>query len=169
MSEFNFVIKNQNVEYEGLFCVNDLYQVINKFLKDLGYDWKEPKHHEYVGDTSKYVELHLEPWKKVSDYVKLVLRINIKIYNMKDVIIEKEGKKINMQKGKVVVRLDAILVTDYEGKWEEPPIKFFLRALFDKFIYKRYTDNFANQLRQHAQMLISNIKSYLNLYNYKFK
>ncbi len=167
MAEYNFVLKNQNIEYEGLFIVRDLYQVINKFLKDKGYDWKEPKHHEYIGDNSKYVELQLEPWKKVSDYVELVLRTNIKIYNMKDVVIEKDGRKLNMQKGKVVIRLDAILKTDYEGKWEEPPIKYFLRALFDKFIYKRYTNNFANQLKQDAHELVSNIKSYLNLYNYK--
>ena len=169
MAEYNFVLKNENVEYEGLFVVKDLYQVINKFLKDKGYDWKESKHHEYLGDESKYVELVLEPWKKISDYMKLVIRVNLKVYDMKDVLIEKEGKKLNMQKGKVVMRVDAILVTDYEGKWEEPPIKYFLRALFDKFIYKRYTNNFAAQLKEDTYELITNVKSYLNLYNYKLR
>ena len=167
MAEYNFVLKNQEVVYEGLFVVGELYQVINKFFKDKGYDWREVRHHEYLGDVSKFIDIELRPWKKVSDYASNEIRIHVLVSDMKDVIIEQDNKKINMQKGKVDISIDAVLITDYEGKWESNPTYYFIRTLFDKFIYKRYTERFDEDLKKDTLELISTIKSYLNLYKYK--
>ncbi len=168
MAEYNFVLKNQEIGYEGLFTVGDLYKVINKFFKDKTYDWREVRHHEYVGDASKFVEIEMRPNKIISDYAKKEIRIYLMISDMKDVIIEQDGKKINMQKGKIDISIDAVLITDYEGKWESTPFYYFMRTVFDKFIYKRYIDRFDEILKNDTHELISTIKSYLNLYKYKF-
>ncbi len=169
MAEYNLVLEQLKIEYSGLLSVKELYQIINKYFRDKGYDWREIRHHEYVSEKGKYVEMELQPWKKVSDYAKNEIRLYITIFNLKDVVIEKDGEKIPMQRGDLKIVVDAFLVTDYENRWETTPVYYFLRTVFDKFIYRGYIDRFEEKLKNDTMDLISTIKSYLNLYKYKFE
>ncbi len=167
--EYYFVVKNQVIDYEGLFSIQELYQTINKYFRDKGYDWREIRHHEFVNEASRFVEMELAPWRKYNDYARNEIRLYILISDIKDVIIEQDGKRMNMQRGKVHIEIDAVLMTDYESRWETTPFLYFVRIVFDKFVYKRYINRFEAILKKDTLDLISTIKSYLNLYNYRFE
>jgi len=169
MAEKYLVLEQLKIEYNGIFSVQELYQIIDKYFREKGYDKRELRHHEHVTENGKYIEIELMPWKKISDYVKNEIRIYITIYNLKDVIIEQKGKKIPMQRGELNVVVDAFLNTDYENRWETTPFYYFLRVVFDKYIYKGYIDGFEEKLKEDTSGLISTLKSYLNLYKYKFE
>ena len=47
-----------------------------------------------------------------------------------------------MNQGKIDLVFDGILETDYENRWEGKPLFFFLRTLFDKYIFKPYTTGY---------------------------
>jgi len=167
MPERKLVIEELNVGFEGIMNIRDIYKLIDDWLFGNNYDKVELVNVEYLRPEGKYIELNLEPYKKVSDFVKNVIKIRIVAKNVKDVDVEEDGKKRKMQEGNFSMTLTGILETDYEGRWEQKATIFFLRVLVDKYIYKFYTDKFENGLAKDVKEIATQVKSFLNLYKYQ--
>ena len=168
MSERRLVIDHMKLSYEGLFDLHELYSLINQWLKDKGFDLREARNQEHVKQSGKFIELELLPWKKIPHYARHVIRINIKILHLKDVVVEEDQKRIKVNKGTVNITMDGYLDTDYEDRWESRPFYFFIRTLFDKFVYRTYTTQYEELLLENVLQLQSTIKAFLNLYQYEF-
>ncbi len=166
MVEIKIVVDTLQLSYDGLLNVNELYMLVDKFFRDHLYDKREAQNMEKVEPKGKYIELELIPYRKMTDYVKFVIRIRIHMFNVTDVEIEKDGQKVKLQKAKINMVFDGFLETDYEGRWEGKPEYVFLRTVFDKFVYKIYTEKFEKQLEEDVHNLHTQIKSFLNLYRY---
>ena len=166
MAEREQVVDNMRLSYEGLFNVNELYMLIDQFFREKGFDKRELRNQEHVKAGSRYIDLVLQPWKKITDYANHIIRVEIVMRNVKDVEVEKDGHKLKFSKGRVAVRIDAYLETDYEHRWEQKPIYFFIRTLFDKFVYSSYSQRFKAQLKETANQLNGEIKAFLNLHRY---
>jgi hypothetical protein len=166
MAERKIVVDKLKITYEGLFDATNLYQMIDSWLHNKGFDKREMKNNEIVKPEGKYVLLELQPWKKITDYARLVIKVDLRMFDVKDVEIEKDHQKLKLNKGRVVIALWGFLDTDYENRWEEKPVYFFLRALKDKFVYKEYMDQYEDILIKLVEELNIELKSYLNLYRY---
>jgi len=166
MAERRMIVDNLTVVYQGLFNLNELYLVIDKWYREKGYDKFEKKNYEQVYKTGKEIELEIEPWKKITDYAKIVLKMKIFVKNLKDVTIEKEGHKVKMNEGDVKIAITGYLDTDYEHKWEKKPLVFFLRTMFDQYIYKLDHAKDEAAVADDAQHVHSLIKSYLNMHRF---
>src|SRR3989338_2725986 len=142
MSERDIVVNKLRLTYEGLFSVSDFYRFIDEWFEQKSYDKREKKNIETVNEDGKYIEIELEPWKKVSDYAKNVIHVRIIFDHITEVEVEKEGKKVTLNKGKVHIVIDAYLETDYFHRWEGKPVFFVIRTIFDKFIYAPFTAGF---------------------------
>ncbi|MBI4439279.1 hypothetical protein HY640_05070 [Candidatus Woesearchaeota archaeon] len=166
MAEQRIVVDHLTVHYIGMFNVTELYQLIDNWIREKGFDRRELRNQEHVKPEGKYIELELQPWKKVSDYVRHQIRVLIRMINLKEVTVEIDGKKKRMHKGKVYIIIDGIMYTDFEGRWEQRPFYFFLRTVFDKFIYRTYTGQFEDLLVETCSQLYLNIKAYLNMHRH---
>lgn len=166
MPEKKIVIEELKIEYDGLVEIAELYKFIDRWLKDKQYDKMEIKNFEQAGADGKYVELDLKPYKTLTDYVKFELRIRVRGYNLKDVDVEKDGKKVRMQQGRVLIILDAYFVTDHMKRWESSPYWFFLRTLFDKYVYRSSLTRQEAHLLEDVSQLQGKLKAFLNLYRY---
>lgn len=166
MAERETVVDRLRLTYEGLFDVNELYKFIDTYFREKGYDKKEIKNIEKVSDEGKYIELLLEPWKKITDYARNVIRVRIVMSDIKDVEVEKDKTKVKLNQGKVQVVIDAYMDTDYEERWENKPTFFFIRTLFDRFFYRQYTLGYQANVLNDVNQLHSNLKAFLNLYRY---
>ena|SRR3989338_486944 len=166
MPEQKLVVEGIEVGYEGILNIKEIYKIIDDWIRDYDYDKIEKINTEYLRPEGKYVELVLEPEKKVSDYVKNIVKVKLIARNLKDVDVEEDGRKKKMQEGNLIVTFTGVLETDYEGKWEQKATIFFLRVLVDKYIYKFYTDKFENALAKDVKELSTQVKSFLNLYKY---
>jgi len=166
MAEREVVVDHARLSYEGLFSVPELYKLIDNWIRERGYDKLEKKNIEKVTPSGKYIEIEILPWKKITDYAKNVLRLRITMMDVKEVELEKDGKKIKLNQGKIIILSDAYLETDYEHRWEGKPIFFFLRTIFDKYFFKPYTQSYRENVLKDYNDLISQIKSFLNLYRY---
>ncbi len=164
--EKRLVIKGMLLKYEGLFGVLDLYKLIDDWTKENGYDKFEKESTEYVKPEGKYIEMRLEPYKKVSDYVQNRIVLLIFMKDVKEADVEIDRKKHKLNKGNLAINFDAYLETDYEHRWEQKPTLFFIRTLVDKYIYKIYTQKFESNLKNDVNSLHTAIKSFLNLYRY---
>ncbi|MEE9525210.1 MAG: hypothetical protein V3V78_01215 [Candidatus Woesearchaeota archaeon] len=166
MAEKKLVIDQLKLTFEGLFDLNGLYRSIDAWFYEKGYDKFEKKNYEQVLPTGKDIEIELMPWKKTTDYFKNILRIRMKFTNVKEIEVEKQGIKLKLQQGRVMMIFDAYLESDYEHKWDERPMFFFLRTLFDKYVFKGYFRKAEKWLVNDLYQLHGRIQQFLNIHRY---
>ena len=163
MAEIKTLIDGKKVVYEGLFNMKDLYRTIDKWFFEHGYDKQELKNFEDISENERQVILEILPYKKISDYARIEVRIFLIVSHLTDVEIERTGVKIKTNKGRTDFSFDCYLVTDYENKWETRPIYYFMRTIFDKFVFKVYTSKFEKEAVKDTLEVEDEIKAFLNL------
>jgi hypothetical protein len=168
MAERRLVVDHMKLSYEGLFNIHELFTLIDHWFREKGFDKREVRNQEHIRPDGKYIEVELQPWKKITDYARHVIKVNMVMLRVKEVIVEQGGRRYKMQNGKINMTFDGYLDTDYEDRWEQKPFYFFLRTLFDKFVYRTYSAEFEDLLVENVTQLIQAIKSFLNLYRYSF-
>ncbi|PIN72328.1 hypothetical protein COV21_02525 [Candidatus Woesearchaeota archaeon CG10_big_fil_rev_8_21_14_0_10_45_5] len=167
MAEKLPIIQNVTMSYSGLFDVKELYSAINEWFKDKGYDRREIKNEEHVSPSGKFIDIEIMPYKKLSDYAKSVIRIQITMHDVKEVEIERDKHKVKLNQGSIEIIFDSYLETDYEGRWEQTPFYFFMRTVYDKFFYKNYTEHFEEMVASDTREMEAMIKSFLNMYRFR--
>jgi len=164
MAERETLVDNYRIQYEGLLSVVDLYTMIDEYFEEKGYDKREKKNIERVSPEGKFIEIELEPYKKITDYAKSSIKVRLQMKNIKEIEVERDGVKVRLNQGSVNIVFSCYLETDYEHKWETKPMFYFMRVLYDKFIYASYTSQYKGEVVNDFNQLISQIKSFLNLY-----
>ena len=168
MAERRLVVDHMRLKYEGLFDLFEFYKLIDNWFREKAFDKREIRNQEHVRQDGKYVELVLMPWKKISDYARHVIRIELRVFNLKEVVVERDGNRVKVNQGKVDIILDGYLDTDHEDRWEQKPFYFFMRTLFDKFVYRTYSTQYEELLVENVSQLHTLMKSFLNLYTHEF-
>jgi|FLOH01.1.fsa_nt_gi hypothetical protein len=166
MPETLTIIDGKNLTYSGLFDPKELYTVIDQHFQQHSFDKNEFKNSEHVYEDSKQLEMDLRPYKKLSDYVKVEIKIVIVGKNLKEVEIEQKGIKKKLFKGDLSVTFTSYLITDYEGSWEGKPFYYMIRMLVDKFVYKGYLHEAKKELIQITEEAHNEIRSYLNMHRF---
>ena len=167
MSEKKIIIDESEIAYEGLFDLKELYALIDEFLKQKNYDKVEKTNQEFVGQSGKEVSYVLTPYMTISDFVKKHIKISLSAKDLKDVEVEIDGVKRKMQQGKLSILLSGIIETDYEGRWEQTAFYYFIRTLFNKYVYRQHNQDFEGQIQSDVHMLREQIGGLLNLYRFK--
>jgi len=163
MAEIKTLIDGKSLSYEGVFNIKELYRLIDKWFKDHGYEKQEIKNWEDVSEHEKQIILEIVPYKKVSDYARLDVRIFMIFSKLTDIDIEKDDIVTKMNKGRAEFYFDAYVVTDYENKWETRPVFYFIKNVFDKFIYRVYTSNYDGEVIRDCTEIENEVRSFLNM------
>jgi len=167
MAEKDIVVNGLKLTYEGLFNATELYNTIDHWFKRHNYDKLETKNIEVVTKKGKHMEIEWVPSKDINNYAKNSIKIRMIISEMVDIDVEKDGHKIKMNKGKINFVFFGILVTDWEDMWENKPMLFFIRSLYNKFFYKGYVDKWKGELKGDVYALNSSIKAFLNINRFR--
>ncbi len=167
--ERHLIIDHQKFSYEGLFNTSELYTVISSFFFDKGWDWYEKLNQEQVTSDGKQLYIVFEPWKNVSDYYKLKIKIKLIGTDIKDVEIDKEGKTIRINQGLIRMTMDGYIFSDRSDKWNEKPFYWFLSYILEKYFFKSHFAKFEAWLTSDADDLMHKIKTYLNTYKYTYQ
>ena len=166
MVEKYTVVDKLRLTYEGIFNISELYKLIDNLQRARWYDKNDLRNIEKVRPEGKYVEIEMYPWRKISDYARSRIRMRFIMTDIKDVEVERDGVKAKMQQGRIHAVFDGYLETDYENRWEQKPIFYFLRGVVDKFIYAHYTEGYKSIVKDDVNHFYSQIKAFLNLYRY---
>ncbi len=169
MAERQIVVDGERLSHTGLFDVKGVIKIINDWSNDKKYFMVETHHTESVKDDGKYIDIRLEPFKKLTDYAKSVIKIRITVDKAKDKVVDIDKKKVKLYEGTVHFLFDGVLDTDYESRWEEKPIFYFLRTVFEKYVYAPFISKFEKTVKNDVDVLKTNLKSYLNLYKLQLK
>lgn len=163
MAEIKTLAYGESFSYKGLIDVKDLYRLLDKWFKEHGYDKNELWNFEEVYEDGKQITLKIQPYKKLSDYAKVEIRITVTMKRLKEVEIEKKTGKIKILRGEASFVFDVFLTTDYEEHWEQKPIYFFFKTVAEKFLYRSYIDKFEEQAMKDKDAVKRELKSYLNM------
>lgn len=166
MAERMILIDKLRLNYEGLFKFRDVYNMIDQFFEDKAYNKNELLNVEVVKPEGKFIEIEIEPWRTITDYVKRAIHLRMQFVDVKEVEIEKDGRKIRMNQGKISIVFDALLLTDHENRWEMTPFTFFIRTVWEKYVYKPFIVRFSSGAKKDCMELYHNLKAFLNMYRH---
>ena len=162
MTEKDKVIE-QKVRRSGIFDFKDTYQFIYRWLTEEGYKVEEQKYQEEVQADSKKVDIIWVAEKKISDYFKNEIKLSFRITGLKNVEVEKEGRRVKMNDGSFEVKITGSLTKDYENKWENNPMMKFLRGVYDRYLIEGRIKLYGRKLFEDINDLTEQIKSYLTI------
>ncbi|MGM5488296.1 MAG: hypothetical protein ACQESG_05075 [Nanobdellota archaeon] len=164
MPEREVIVNKKRITYEGLFDSKGVYKLIEDYFDDLNYDKVEKKNIEVVKPEGKYVEIVMEPYKKISDYINVIVKLRLILSDLKDVEIEREKKKVKVNQGKLQIVIDGYYETDHQNKWQANPINFFLRTVFNKYFLEPYTKQGFGNCKKDVTGLVTKLQRYLNTF-----
>ncbi|MBD3204488.1 hypothetical protein GF327_09430 [Candidatus Woesearchaeota archaeon] len=170
MADTIFPMVDERIEYEGLFSMKEVFRILDKYFRQKGYDKKIVFDEEYHTETGKYIHVKFTPYKKVDDYIRIMMRIWIYAHNLIEVEKELEGKKIKTNQGKLLMIFDSQMMTDYRESWSvsDPelgfkPIYFLIQVLMEKYIYRKRLAHWEGVIRHTLIGAKTEVASYLNL------
>lgn len=166
MSEKRLIIDQLKFTYEGLFDMHGLYRLIDSFFYEKGFDKHEKLNVEQVMPTGKSIKVEMIPYKNITDYFKIHVRIRLHGVDIKQTEIDKEGVKIPINDGKIMIIFDGYVESDRHSKWEKSPLHWFIRTMFDKYIFKGHYLKAEQWLVSDVEDIYLRIKSFLNVYKY---
>jgi hypothetical protein len=167
MAESRLLVDEKKIKYTGLINVKGLYRCAKDFLSENDYDPYEARNEEEVYEDGKQIILWMYGEKKLSNFAKVNWESKFLFQNLQEMSVEKDGKKVKMHKGSVLVETNVFLMTDYDKSFEQNSFQYFLRVVIDKFVFKSYINRAADTAKKHYSKYEEKIKGYLNLESFK--
>lgn len=161
MAEKDFIGDIVKYSFSGVIPIDDLYKAIQKWAKIHGYKVIE-KEHKTAADLEK--KEHVFVWileKKVTDYIKYKVDMDVKAKNLREVKV-KDGKK-NYHQGDIMFSFAAYLDKDYEETYGKNPVVKFTREVFDKYVTESKMKTFEKELTKDRDKLIAEIRAFLEV------
>jgi hypothetical protein len=167
--ERHIIIDHLKFTYEGLCNAPETFALIQEWFNDKGYDWVEKKNQEITTSEGKQLHMVLEPYKNISDYYKLVIKITLNFINLKSLEVEFDGKTIQSQRSTIRMMIDAYVVSDRKQQWHDKPIYWLLSQVLEKYFFKNHFRKAEIWLRSDVDDLMDKFKDYLNTYKYMYQ
>ncbi len=127
------------IKHRGFFDYSKVLHAIRQWYVDDDYDVLDmPSYKQkFPGPTGVEHELKIHGEKNVTEYVKFHMDVFMRVYNMRDIEIIQDGRKIKLQDGQILFNVTPSLELDWQKRFTGPePWKKFLEAL-DHF-YRNY-------------------------------
>lgn len=127
------------LKHRGFFNYSDLLHKIRQWYLDDDYDvLNMPSYKQkFPTLTGTEHELKIHGEKNVTEYVRFHMDVFMRVYNMRDIEIIQDGKKLKMQDGQVQIEIIPKLELDWQGRFKGSGVfKPFIEALDD--FYRKY-------------------------------
>lgn len=166
MAERDYIIDGARVQFQGPFDLKGVSDLFREFGDDKHYNISERRHTERKTQEGQFHEYLMSFTKQLNDYARSEIEVRIQVSGAKErkITIGKKDKKIMV--GNIRFVFDGILATDYEARWESKPVFFFIKSLYDKFVWVPYLSGYRTQIRAETTHLIENVKSLLNMHRF---
>ena len=164
MGHIKIIVDHDKIDYGGPFDLNGLLRAIESFIFEHGFDKRQDKDFEQNTHQGKFIEWQISPWKWITDYARYIIKIRVLGYEILKTDVAAHGKKTKVDNGRIIIVIDGFVEYDLQSKWENHPILHFLRAIYDNFIFKAYTEQFEQRLVHDLNRLHDHIEKFLNVY-----
>jgi len=154
-------VTTQKIRRSGIFNFKDFYQFAYNWFIDEDYGLEEQKYAEEVTGDSKRVEIIWVAKKKISDYFKHEIKLYWNVVGLKNVEVEKDGKRVKMNDGSIEIKITGNLLKDYQSSWEGNPFSKFLRGVYEKFVIEGRIEAYEDKVSSTVTDFIKDMKGFL--------
>jgi len=166
MGHLKIIVDHDKIDYSGPVDVTGLFNMIENFIFYMGFDKRQDKDFEQNTPNGKFIEWQISPWKWITDYTRYIIKVRVLGYDIVKADTVHNGKKAKVESGRILIVIDGFVEYDLQSKWQDKPILFFLSQLYDKFIFKVYTERFEHMLVNDINHLHDQIEKFLNVYRH---
>jgi len=160
------VLESEKVTYDGVFDLGELYKHSHQWLTWRKFDVSEKKYKEKMKPTGKEIEIDWIAKREIDEYSSWEYDIKWKLRDINDVEVQKDSVKVKMQKGEVNLDISAYIVTDRQDFWTSKVQFAFMKAFYEKYLYKGNIDRMKKELWKMGWDFYNEIKAFLHLYKY---
>ncbi|MCD6464057.1 hypothetical protein J7L02_00845 [Candidatus Woesearchaeota archaeon] len=163
MPEWRLISNEHVITYQGFIDVHKLYEFIDKWFKDHGYEVERLETEEQDLPEGRQVIIDYRAVKKLTDYAAVGIWTGIKAFNLKPATVEVHGHKLNVFKGKVSVSFKPWLITDVRERWQGIPLYYVLRSILEKVLFKSHNSRFKDIARRDLETVELEVKAFFNM------
>lgn len=136
----------QVLRYKGIFDINDAYRIIHDWLISKGYEVHESKYKSIslqTGGVEKTFDW--QAYRKMTEFIMIWIHLHFQFQDIMEVEVVKNGKKVKLQKGLVMVRIEHALEYDFserlgKTKLDATIVKFMTTIMWKKKIDSLWED-----------------------------
>jgi hypothetical protein len=167
--ERDILVTKFEIDVEDVFHLKNLYKMIYEWAKIEG--WKTDGEGEpeiLYWERRGQVTEHQIWWRYIMNpdnnaFYKYYLKIDYQTLGMTSLEVPYDGKKVKSNKGELILRVQAWMITDPNNAWENAPFLKQLEKMFRNKIYKQQIEEYKKRLELTAERLRNQIKTYLQL------
>jgi len=157
-------VYTSKVTYNGFFKFGDFYNFCYSWLKDeTGMDLAEVKYSEKLVGDAKNLEIEWKGERKLTDYFKFRIKVKMRINGLTNVELNQDGNKVSTNKGSCEMKVEGILIRDYNGKFETSAFRKFLRSIYEKWVIPARIEEYIAKVIQDCDEFLNQAKAYFDL------
>ena len=127
----------RSVKFRGTFSYSDLLQAVRGWFGDNYYRFDEPTHKWKSGGEGVEAEIKMKGARKMNEYVKYHVEVWVRIWDMKEVEVIKDGQKMVLNDGKVAIETTGKVEFDWANRFQGSKFLQNLQDFFHKFIIRQ--------------------------------
>lgn len=153
------------IRYKGIFDMEGLYRLIVQWLKSRRYWFHETTYkHKIPSPLGAEEEIGFWAERKIDEYYKYEMRVAFHLWNMQEVEVIRNGKKVKLINARLEIVIGATMTMDYQGRFDKSPFYKNLRDFYHKYIIKdRLEFIYYDTLHYRMAKLQAVIKDYLDM------
>ena len=165
-AEKEFLAENIQFTYEGVFDIIEFFKAVEAWAKKEGREIDMKKRLEHVEPEGKKIEYAVELWRDEDRIYRTIVRLRALFDDVTEVQIKKGKAKRKLNKGRVLIKIDTMLETNWEGNWHQKTTYNFLRTLFDRFIWNIHEHKYVHEAVHETHDFEKTLKAFFQMYKY---
>ena len=153
------------IRYKGLFDYDGLYNMMVRWIKARRYWFHEGVYKHKV--PSPYGAEHEIRWtadKKVNDYIKYNMSVELHLWDINEVEIIKDGEQKTLTNARIEIIIKPILEIDYEKRMEKNKLWAAIADVYYKYFLKEDLESiYWDTIYYRAFRLHNLVKEFLDM------
>src|SRR3989344_3633491 len=161
----NRALPKVDIKFKGLCDYEGLWRLIRNWMVQQGYTFQERvRKHKVPNPSGAEDEFEWYGTRIVNTYVQFRIEMYAHTWDVQDVDIVREGKKVRMQQARIQLELKGSVILDYNSNFEKTKFLMAVRDFLNRYVwYKKITGGWEDELYYRIYKLHRNIKEYLGM------
>ena len=130
------------IKLDGIFDFKELYKLMHGWFVDRGYFFEETLYkHKVPSPAGAEQTIEWSGWKKVNEYIKYWIEVHIKIRDMKQLEVVKNGEKKILTKARLRIFFEGEIEFDYAKRFSGNKFLQSLQDIYLNYIIKKDLQN----------------------------
>ncbi len=161
MPESEVVYEEVKFKWKGSLDMARMYKELHEWLIGEDFNLQETHYAEKMKPRGKTIEINWTcKWKR-TDYFLWKIDLTFYSYNIQDIEVEKDGKKIKLQNAIHSVRFKSTLITNNSDDFQNDSLR---HKFYKKFIMAEKIEEEKIELFKVSHDLAQEIKLFMELY-----